>query len=227
MPKHGKKYNERIGLVDREARHDVAEAIDLLRKTTYAKFDESVTLDIRLGVDPRNAEQQVRGTCALPHGTGKTVRVAVFAQGEKARDAEEAGADVVGGEDLVKRVQEGFLDFDAAIATPDMMRHVGRLGKVLGPRGMMPNPKVGTVTMNVKEAIEGLKAGQVEYRLDRYGIIHVLVGKLSFSNEALADNINTMIETINKARPAAVKGHYFRSMVLSSTMSPGIKLVTP
>lgn len=224
MPKHGKKYREKVQLVDKTQRHDVPEAVKLLRQVTYAKFDESVNLDIRLGVDPRNADQQVRGTVALPHGTGKTVRVAVFAQGDKLKEAEAAGADIVGGEDLVKRIQEGFLDFDATIATPDMMRLVGRLGKVLGPRNMMPNPKVGTVTMNIADAVTALKAGQVEYRLDRFGIIHVSVGKLSFGDEQLIDNLNTLLEAVMKAKPAAAKGTYMRSVSLSSTMSPGIRI---
>ncbi len=227
MAKHGKHYRAKIEKVDRQKRYTVEEAVSLLKEITYVKFDETVGLDIRLGVDPRNADQQVRGTCALPHGTGKSVRVAVFATGDKVRDAEEAGADVVGGEDLVKKVLDGFLDFDAAIATPDMMRHVGRLGKVLGPRGMMPNPKVGTVTMNVRDAVEALKAGQVEYRLDRFAIIHVPVGKMSFDAEKLADNINLMLDTIAKARPSAAKGTYFRSVTVSGTMTPGLKLLPP
>ncbi|MDK2971742.1 MAG: large subunit ribosomal protein [Candidatus Sumerlaeota bacterium] len=224
MPKHGKKYKQVAALVDREKRYNVEEAVGLLRKLSYAKFDESVQLNIRLGVDPRNADQQVRGTVALPNGTGKKVRVAVFAQGDKLREAEEAGADVAGGEDLVKKVTEGFLDFDACVATPDMMRFVGRLGKVLGPRGMMPNPKVGTVTMDVAGAIEALKGGQVEYRLDRFAIIHVLVGKMSFKDEALVENIRAMLEAIIKAKPAAAKGVYIKSIALSSTMSPGLRL---
>lgn len=224
MPKHGKNYTAKRELVDREKRYTIKEAVELLRQVKFAKFDESVQLDVRLGVDPRNAEQQVRGTCSLPHGTGKTVRVAVFAQGDKLREAEEAGADVAGGEDLVKRIQEGFLDFEAAIATPDMMRFVGRLGKVLGPRGMMPNPKVGTVTMNIAEAVEALKAGQVEYRLDRFGIVHVPVGKSSFEDAQLIENVETMLESLAKAKPAASKGAYMRSITLSSTMSPGIRI---
>ena len=224
MAKHGKKYNASVEKLDKTKKYEVSEAVSLLKEISYAKFDESVQLDIRLGVDPRNAEQQVRGTVSLPHGTGKTVRVAVFASGDKLREAEEAGADVVGGEDLVKRIQEGFLDFDATIATPDMMRFVGRLGKILGTRGMMPNPKVGTVTPNVGQAVEAVKGGQVEFRLDRYGIIHVTVGKLSFDADKLAENIQTMINTIIKAKPAAAKGTYIKSVVLSSTMSAGIKL---
>ncbi len=224
MPKHGKKYLERAKLVDRTKLHTAEDAVELLRKLVYAKFPETVSLDVRLGVDPRNAEQQVRGTVSLPHGTGKTVRVAVFAKGDKVREAEEAGADVVGGDDLAEKIQGGFLDFDAAIATPDMMRVVGKLGKVLGPRGLMPNPKAGTVTMNVKEAVEALKAGRVEYRLDRYGIVHVRVGTVEFEDNQLVENVKALLAALIKARPAAAKGKYVRSIALSSTMSPGIRL---
>lgn len=224
MAKHGKKYNEKVQNFDKTKPHTVSDAVKALRDLSYAKFDETVTLDIRLGVDPRNADQQVRGTVALPNGTGKNVRVAVFAQGDKAREAEEAGADVVGADDLAKRIQEGFLDFDKAIATPDMMRVVGRLGKILGTRGMMPNPKTGTVTMNVKEAISEMKAGRVEYRLDRFAIIHIMVGKMSFTDEALAENIDAVMTAIQKAKPSAAKGKYMRSAYVSSTMSSGVKL---
>jgi large subunit ribosomal protein L1 len=227
MAKHGKKYNEAAKLVDREKRYELAEAVALLRKLTYATFNESVQLDIRLGVDPRNQDQQVRGNVVLPHGTGKNVRVAVFASGEKIREAQEAGADIAGGEDLVKKVLEGFLDFDAAVSTPDMMRHVGRLGKVLGPRGMMPNPKVGTVTTNVADAIQNLKAGQVEYRLDKTGIVHVPVGKMSFTDEQLVENAQTLLDALVKAKPSAAKGTYMRSITLSTTMSPGVRLAAP
>jgi large subunit ribosomal protein L1 len=224
MAKHGKKYTDKSKLVDRTKQFDVATAVKLLKEVAYAKFDETVSLDIRLGVDPRNADQQVRGTVALPHGTGKTVRVAVFAQGDKIREAEEAGADVVGGEDLAKRILDGFLDFDKAIATPDMMRVVGRLGKVLGPRNMMPNPKTGTVTPNIKEAIAEMKAGRVEYRLDRFAIIHITVGKIRFDVNQLAENVHAVLSAVQKAKPSAAKGKYFRSITLSSTMSPGIKI---
>lgn len=224
MPKHGKKYREKAKLVSRTTQYSVADAVKLLREVSYAKFNESVTLDVRLGVDPRAADQQVRGTVALPHGTGKTVRVAVFAKGDKVREAQEAGADVVGGDDLAEKVAAGFLDFDAAISTPDMMRVVGKLGKVLGPRGLMPNPKTGTVTMNVKDAIIALKAGQVEYRLDKTGIVHVLVGKIQFSAEQLVDNVNALLHALQKAKPAAAKGAYIRTISLSSTMSPGIRI---
>ena len=224
MAKHGKKYTDRAKLVDLTKQYTVEEAVKLLHQVAYAKFNESVSLDIRLGVDPRAADQQVRGTVALPHGTGKTVRVAVFAKGDKVREAEEAGADVVGGDDLADKVLGGFMDFDAAIATPDMMRVVGKLGKVLGPRGMMPNPKTGTVTMNVRDAIIALKAGQVEYRLDRFAIVHTLVGKIKFTPEQLTDNVNALIGALQKAKPAASKGVYMRSITLSSTMSPGIRI---
>ncbi len=224
MPKHGKKYLEKAKLTDKTKLHNVEEAVSLLRQITFAKFTETVSLDVRLGVDPRNAEQQVRGTVSLPHGTGKSVRVAVFAKGEKVREAEEAGADVVGGDDLAEKIQGGFLDFDAAIATPDMMRVVGKLGKVLGPRGMMPNPKAGTVTMNVKDAVGALKAGRVEYRLDRYGIVHVRVGTMAFEDGQLVENVKALLNALIKARPAAAKGKYVRSIALSSTMSPGLRL---
>lgn len=226
MGKQGKKYAEKAKLVDPARRYTLEEAIELLPQLRFAKFDETISLDIRLGVDPRNADQQVRGTVALPHGTGKTVRVAVFAKGDKVREAEEAGADVVGGDDLAEKIQGGFLDFDKAIATPDMMRVVGKLGKILGPRNMMPNPKAGTVTMNIKDAVAALKAGTVEYRLDRYGIIHVIVGKASFSNEKLLENARALLDAVVKAKPSAAKGKYMRSVTISATMSPGISLDT-
>jgi len=224
MAKHGKKYTEKAKLVDPAKRYTVAEASALLKQVAFAKFNESLTLDIRLGVDPRAADQQVRGTVALPHGTGKTIRVAVFAKGDKVREAEEAGADIVGGDDLADKVQNGFLDFDAAIATPDMMRVVGKLGKVLGPRNMMPNPKAGTVTMNVKDAVLALKAGRVEYRLDRFAIVHVSVGKAAFTEQQIAENVQSLLDALWKAKPAAAKGKYIRSICLSSTMSPGIRI---
>ncbi len=224
MPKHGKNYRNRVKLVDGRKLHTVADAVDVLKKVAYAKFDETVNLDLRMGVDPRQADQQVRGTVALPHGTGKKVRVAVFAKGDKLREAEESGADVAGGADLVQRVLDGFLDFDAAIATPDMMRDVGKLGKDLGPRNMMPNPKAGTVTMDIKGAITALKAGRVEYKLDRLANIHVVVGKMSFTKEQLAENITAVIEAIAKAKPSAAKGTYMKTVSLHSTMSPGIRI---
>ena len=224
MKKHGKKYEKAAPLVDRTKLHTVEEAVALLKKVAYAKFDETVNLDLRLGVDPRQADQQVRGTVALPHGTGKKVRVLVFAKGDKLREAEEAGADVAGGAELVQKVLEGFLDFDAAISTPDMMRDVGKLGKVLGPRNMMPNPKAGTVTADVKSAIESLKAGRIEYKLDRLANMHLVVGKMSFDEAKLAENINAVVEAIQKARPASIKANYLRTVCLSSTMSPGIRI---
>jgi large subunit ribosomal protein L1 len=222
--RRGKKILEALQKVDRDKLYELPEAVDLLREVRFARFDESVDMDIRLGVDPRAADQQVRGSLTLPHGTGKTVRVAVFAEGEQASEAEAAGADVVGSADLVKRVQEGFLDFDAAVAAPEMMREVGKLGKILGPRGMMPNPKAGTVTRSVAQAVKELKAGKIEYRLDRYGIVHCSVGKSSFDAQSLVENAQTLLDTIIAARPAAAKGQYVRSVTLSTTMSPGVRV---
>jgi len=210
--------------VDQEKLYELPEAIALLQKIRFAQFDESVDMDIRLGVDPRAADQQVRGSLTLPHGTGKKVRVAVFAQGESVTEAERAGADVVGGADLVKRVQEGYLEFDAAVAAPDMMREVGKLGKILGPRGMMPNPKAGTVTNAIAQTVKELKAGKIEYRVDRYGIIHNAIGKASFDAPALVDNGRALLDTVLKARPAGAKGQYVRSVTVSTTMSPGVRV---
>ncbi len=223
--KHGKKYAEAAKLVDRATYYEPAEAISLVKKTAVAKFDETVEVHIRTGCDGRHAEQQIRGAVVLPNGTGKTVKVLVFAKGDKVNEAEAAGADYVGGEELIPKIQnEGWLDFDVVVATPDMMGVVGRLGKVLGPKGLMPNPKAGTVTMDVAKAIADIKAGKIEYRLDKSNIIHVPLGKASFSEEQLADNFHTLIGAINKAKPAAAKGQYLRSVVLTSTMGPGIKL---
>ena len=223
--KRGKKYTEAAKLVDRATQYDVAEAISLVKKTAVAKFDETVEAHIRLGVDGRHADQQVRGAVVLPHGTGKTVRVLVFAKGDKVAEAEAAGADFVGGEELIPRIQnEGWFDFDVVVATPDMMGVVGRLGRVLGPKGLMPNPKAGTVTMDVTKAINDIKAGKIEYRLDKTNIIHVPVGKASFTEEQLADNFHTLMGAIVKAKPAAAKGQYLRSVTITSTMGPGIKL---
>ena len=224
MAKHGKKYRAAIEKVDHGKKYDVAEATSLLSELKFANFDESVNVDIRLGVDPRNADQQVRGTVNLPHGTGKEVRVVVFAQGEAVQAALDAGADFAGGADLVEKIKGGWLDFDAAVATPDMMRAVSQVGRVLGPRGLMPNPKTGTVTPNVAQIVTELKAGKVEYRLDRYAIVHCSVGKASFSKEQLADNLNALLEALNKARPAAAKGVYMRSAYVSTTMSPSVQL---
>ncbi|MGN0243292.1 MAG: 50S ribosomal protein L1 [Lachnospiraceae bacterium] len=225
--KKGKRYVEAAKLIDKATTYDVAEAVALVKKSASAKFDETVEAHIRLGVDSRHADQQVRGAVVLPHGTGKTVRVLVFAKGEKLDEAQAAGADFVGGEDLIPKIQnEGWFDFDVVVATPDMMGVVGRLGRVLGPKGLMPNPKAGTVTMDVTKAVNDIKAGKIEYRLDKTNIIHVPVGKASFTEEQLADNFQTLIDAVIKAKPAAAKGQYLRSVVLTSTMGPGVKLNT-
>ena len=225
--KHGKKYIEDAKLVDRATLYDAPEAIALVKKAATAKFDETVELHIRTGCDSRHADQQVRGAVVLPHGTGKTVRILVFAKGPKVDEATAAGADFVGGEELIPKIQnDGWLDFDVVVATPDMMGVVGRLGKVLGPKGLMPNPKAGTVTMDVTKAIADIKAGKVEYRLDKSNIIHVPVGKVSFTEEQLQDNFQALIDAVNKAKPGTLKGAYMKSVILSSTMGPGIRLNT-
>ena len=225
--KRGKKYTEAAKLVDRATQYDVAEAISLVKKTAVAKFDETVEAHIRLGVDGRHADQQVRGAVVLPHGTGKTVRVLVFAKGDKVAEAEAAGADFVGGEELIPRIQnEGWFDFDVVVATPDMMGVVGRLGRVLGPKGLMPNPKAGTVTMDVTKAVNDIKAGKIEYRLDKANIIHCPVSKASFTEEQLTENFNTLMDAIVKAKPASAKGTYMKSVTVTSTMGPGIKVNT-
>ena len=225
--KRGKKYLEAAKAVDRANLYDTADAIALVKKTAVAKFDETVEVHIRTGCDGRHADQQIRGAVVLPHGTGKTVRVLVFAKNAKADEALAAGADYVGAEELLPKIQnEGWLDFDVVVATPDMMGVVGRLGRVLGPKGLMPNPKAGTVTMDVTKAIADIKAGKIEYRLDKSNIIHCPIGKASFTEEQLTENFQTLIEAINKARPAALKGQYLRSVVIASTMGPGIKLNT-
>ena len=225
--KRVKKYTEAAKLVDRATQYDVAEAISLVKKTAVAKFDETVEAHIRLGVDGRHADQQVRGAVVLPHGTGKTVRVLVFAKGDKVAEAEAAGADFVGGEELIPRIQnEGWFDFDVVVATPDMMGVVGRLGRVLGPKGLMPNPKAGTVTMDVTKAVNDIKAGKIEYRLDKANIIHCPVGKASFTEEQLTENFNTLMDAIIKAKPASAKGTYMKSVTVTSTMGPGIKVNT-
>ncbi len=224
MPKHGKNYSNAREKIDREKQYPLKEAIDLVKENSFAKFDESVDMAIKLGVDPRHADQMVRGTVVLPAGTGKSLRIAVFAEGEDADSAKEAGADIVGGDDLVEKIQGGEVDFDVAIAHPQMMSKVGRLGKVLGPRGLMPNPKAGTVTPNIKQAVNEAKAGKIEYRVDKGGVIHAIVGKVSFEAEALNDNCEALINALSKARPPSVKGAYFRSCVLSSTMGPGVKV---
>jgi len=221
----GKRYQAALEKVDRDRRYSLEEAIGLVCETAKAKFDETVEIAVRLGVDPRQAEQNVRGTVALPNGTGKNVRVAVFAKGEKEREAKEAGADVVGAEDLVKRVQEeNWLEFDKAIATPDMMGLVGRIGKVLGPRGLMPNPKVGTVTFDVGKAVKELKAGRVEYRVEKAGVVHVPIGKVSFGRDKLLENARALVASLMKAKPAAAKGNYLMTVAVSSTMGPGVKV---
>jgi len=222
--KKGKRYTESAKLVNKTQAYSVNEAIELVSKTASAKFDESVEIHTRLGVDGRNADQQVRGVVVLPHGTGKTVRVFVLAKGDNADAAEKAGADVVGGEEMIAKIQQGWLDFDVCITTPDMMPIVGRVAKILGPKGLMPNPKSGTVTTNVAKAIADVKAGKVEYRLDKNNIIHVMIGKVSFGAEKLTDNFNTLMEAIVKAKPAAAKGTYIKSVTITSTMGPGIKV---
>ncbi|MCI6499483.1 50S ribosomal protein L1 [Lachnospiraceae bacterium HCP1S3_C3] len=223
--KHGKKYLEAAKAIDRAALYDTAEAVALVKKTATAKFDETIEAHIRTGCDGRHADQQIRGAVVLPHGTGKKVRVLVFAKGDKVAEAEEAGAEFVGGEELIPKIQnENWFDFDVVVATPDMMGVVGRLGRVLGPKGLMPNPKAGTVTMDVKKAVADIKAGKIEYRLDKTNIIHVPIGKASFSEEQLADNFQTLIDAINKAKPSTLKGQYLKSVTLTSTMGPGVKL---
>src|SRR5919204_1004817 len=219
-----KRYDAAAGKVVPEKQHSLEEAIGVLKAMPAAKFDESVDLSFRLGVDPKHADQMVRGAVVLPHGIGKTVRVAVFAKGDKAREAQEAGADVVGEADLAAKVQEGWMEFDVAIATPDMMGVVGRLGKVLGPRGLMPNPKVGTVTADVARAVRESKAGKVEFRVEKAGIVHVPVGKASFDPKRLQDNVNAILDTIIRAKPATAKGVYLKGVTISTTMGPGIKL---
>jgi len=221
----GKNYRESAKLVDRTQLYDPEEAFDLVIKTSKAKFDETVELHIKLGVDSRHADQQVRGAIVLPHGTGKTARVLVFCKEERVQEATDAGADFAGGQELVDRIQkENFFDYDVVVATPDMMSVVGRLGKVLGPKGLMPTPKAGTVTPNIKQAISEIKAGKIEYRLDKTNIIHCPIGKVSFGTEKLVDNFQTLLDAVNKAKPAAAKGQYIKSCVTASTMGPGVKI---
>ena len=223
--KRGKKYVEAAKAIDRGTLYDVADAVSLVKKTAVAKFDETIEAHIRTGCDGRHADQQIRGAVVLPHGTGKKVRILVFAKDAKAEEAKAAGADYVGGDELIPKIQnENWFEFDVVVATPDMMGVVGRLGRVLGPKGLMPNPKAGTVTMDVTKAVQEIKAGKIEYRLDKTNIIHVPVGKASFTEEQLADNFQTLIDAINKARPAAVKGQFLKSVVLTSTMGPGVKI---
>ena len=223
--KHGKKYNESAKMIDRATFYEIEDAVALTKKAATAKFDETVEVHIRTGCDGRHADQQIRGAVVLPNGTGKTVKVLVFAKGDKVSEAEAAGADYVGGDELIPKIQnDGWLDFDVVVATPDMMGVVGRLGKVLGPKGLMPNPKAGTVTMDVTKAINDIKAGKIEYRLDKTNIIHCPIGKVSFSEEQLTQNLNSLLDAIVKAKPSTLKGQYLRSITLSSTMGPGVKV---
>ncbi len=223
--KHGKQYNESRKLYERNTQYEIAEAIDLALKTAKAKFDETIELYVRLGVDSRHADQQVRGTVVLPHGTGKTVRVLVITKGENANIAQAAGADFVGAEDMIEKIQkENWFDYDTIVATPDMMGMIGRLGRILGPKGLMPNPKSGTVTTDVARAIQDIKAGKVEYRVDKTNIVHVPIGKASFGSEKISENMKALMDAVIKARPAAAKGQYLRSVVISTTMGPGIKI---
>ena len=222
--KRGKAYKEAISKIDKTKLYEPIEAIQLVKELATAKFDETVEVHVKLGVDPRHADQQVRGTVSLPHGTGKTLKVLVFAKGEKVKEAEQAGADYVGADDLAEKIQSGWFDFDVAVATPDMMAVVGKLGKILGPRGLMPNPKAGTVTFDIDRTIKELKAGRIEYRVDKTSIVHVPIGRISFDVEKLQDNLNVFAEALIKAKPAAAKGQYMRSVNICSTMGPGVKI---
>ncbi|MBB6636518.1 50S ribosomal protein L1 [Cohnella thailandensis] len=224
MAKHGKKYVEAAKLIDRDATYESLEAIELVKKAASAKFDESVEVAVRLGVDPRKQDQNVRGVVVLPHGTGKTQRVLVFAKGEKLKEAEAAGADYVGDTDLINKIQQGWFEFDVCVATPDMMSEVGKLGRILGGKGLMPNPKAGTVTTDVAKAVQEIKAGKIEYRLDKAGQIHAPIGKVSFDAEKLNDNLKALIDALNRAKPAAAKGVYLKNISISSTMGPGARL---
>lgn len=226
MAKQGKKYQEAAKLVDAEAFYEPTEAIDLVKKTATAKFDETVDVAVRLGVDPRKQDQNVRGVVVLPHGTGKTKRVLVFAKGDKAKEAEAAGADYVGDQDLINRIQQGWFDFDVCVATPDMMSEVGKLGRLLGGKGLMPNPKAGTVTFDVTKAVQEIKAGKIEYRLDKAGQIHAPIGKVSFDAEKLQENFKALIDALNRAKPAAAKGIYLKNVAVSSTMGPAVRVNT-
>ena len=227
MARHGKKYLEAAKLVDHEAVYPPLEGVELVKATTYVAFDASIEAHIRLGVDPRHADQMVRGTVVLPHGTGKIVRVAVFAQGEKAQEALRAGADEVGGDDLVKKIEAGWLEFDVAIATPDSMGMVGKLGKILGRRGLMPNPKAGTITFYIERAVQEVKGGRVEFRVDKTAIVHTAFGKSSFEPQALLENLAALIDAVNRAKPAGAKGQYLKSLTIANTMGPGIRVDLP
>ena len=223
MPKHGKKYRNALAAVE-DRTHSAMEAIELAKEQSFAKFDEGLDVSIRLGVDPKHADQMVRGTVVLPHGTGKEARVLVFASGEKIKEAEEAGAEHVGGDDMAKKVQGGWLDFDAVVSTPDMMKEVGKLGRVLGPRGLMPNPKAGTVTFDVGKAVHEIKSGKVEFRVDKAGIVHAPIGRVSFESSALSENLNALMGAVMRAKPSSAKGRYLELVSISSTMGPGIRL---
>lgn len=224
MGKKGKKYVDAAKLIDREATYEPAEALALVKQTAKANFDETVDVAVRLGIDTKKQDQAVRGVVVLPHGTGKVTRVLVFAKGEKAKEAQEAGADYVGDQDIIAKIQEGWLDFDVCVATPDMMSEVGKLGRILGSRGLMPNPRAGTVTFEVSKAVEEIKAGKIEFRTDRAGIIHAPIGKASFNDEQLAENLEALLDALRRAKPPASKGHYFRSVAVSSTMGPSVRL---
>ncbi len=224
MKGKGKSYRDVVGKVDRNRKCNLQEGVQLVKETARAKFDETVELAVRLGVDPRQADQNVRGAVVLPHGTGKTVRVLAFAKGEKEKEAQGAGADVVGGEDLIKKIREGWLDFDKVVATPDMMGAVGKIGKILGPRGLMPNPKVGTVTAEIGRAVREIKAGKLEFRVDKAGIIHLPIGKVSFNQDRLFENASAVLAALARSKPASAKGNYIRGVALSTTMGPGIKV---
>src|SRR4249920_1685470 len=227
MARHGKKYLEAAKLVDHETIYPALEGVELVKATTYVAFDASIEAHLRLGVDPRHADQMVRGTVVLPHGTGKIVRVAVFAQGEKAQEALRAGADEVGGDDLVKKIEAGWLEFDVALATPDSMGLVGKLGKILGRRGLMPNPKAGTITFDLERAVKEVKAGRVEYKVDKAGIVHTAVGKSSFEANALVENLAALVDAVNRAKPSGAKGQYLKTLTIASTMGPGIRVDLP
>ncbi|HTM07641.1 MAG TPA: 50S ribosomal protein L1 [Verrucomicrobiae bacterium] len=224
MKQHGKGYNAALTKIDRTTRYPLEDGLKLVHETKRAKFDETVELAVRLGVDPKQADQNIRGTVVLPHGMGKTVRVVAFAKGDKVKEAEDAGADVVGSDELIKKITEGWLDFDNAVATPDMMAAVGRIGKILGPRGLMPNPKTGTVTMDIAKAVKEIKAGKLEFRVDKAGIVHIPVGKVSFGMDKLVENARTVLTAIMRAKPASAKGNYLQGVTVSTTMGPGIKI---
>jgi len=224
MAKHGKRYLANREKIDSQKKYSLDEAVELLKSLEQSKFDESLDVAVRLGVDPRHADQMVRGAVVLPHGTGKSAKVLVFAKGEKEIEAKEAGADFVGGDDLAKKITEGWLDFDKAVATPDMMGVVGKLGRILGPRGLMPNPKVGTVTFDIARAVRDIKAGKVDFRVEKAGIIHAPVGRISFSSEQLKENITTLVETLNRLKPASSKGNYMRGFAISTTMGPAVRI---